>query len=118
MQCAVYNALSSAQCSVWTLHRVESSNLLWRVAIHCALCNAQYALCTVHCAEWRVDTNSGRREMDWTLDTLAIKLRDEHDDHDHGGDDHGDDHGDGGDGDGGDGDGGDGGDEDVAECFK
>ena len=48
--------------------------------------------------------------MDWTLDTLAIKLRDEHDDHDHGGDDHGDDHGDGGDGDGG--------DEDVAECFK
>ena len=56
--------------------------------------------------------------MDWTLDTLAIKLRDEHDDHDHGGDDHGDDHGDGGDGDGGDGDGGDGGDEDVAECFK
>ena len=83
-------------------------------------------MCTVHCAEWRVDTNSGRREMDWTLDTLAIKLRDEQMimimvvmimvmitvmvvvmvmkmcDGD-------------GDGDGGDGDGG---DEDVAECFK
>ena len=49
-------------------------------------------------AEWEADTNSGRGEMDRTLDTLAIKPNYEHDDlhqvgdtvHD---DDDGDEHG-------------------------
>ena len=31
-------------------------------------------------AEWEADTNSGRGEMDRTLDTLAIKPNYEHDD--------------------------------------
>ena len=35
-------------------------------------------------AEFRVDTNSGRGEMDWTLHTLDVDLpiKDEDDDHD------------------------------------
>ena len=37
-------------------------------------------------AEWEADTNSGRGEMDRTLDTLAIKPNYEHDDLHHVGD--------------------------------
>ena len=49
-------------------------------------------------AEWEADTNSGRGEMDRTLDTLAIKPNYEHDDLHHVGDavhdnDDGDEHG-------------------------
>ena len=44
-------------------------------------CTVQLLLLVVAVeAEWEADTNSGRGEMDRTLDTLAIKPNYEHDD--------------------------------------
>ena len=50
-------------------------------------CTVQLLLLVVAVeAEWEADTNSGRGEMDRTLDTLAIKPNYEHDDLHHVGD--------------------------------